>query len=159
MDIQFRTWDLGRLYKAGSLMTVTIVSAVKRVEFVSDKVQYIVLRGRWCDIISLNVNAPTEDTIYDMKESFYEEVESVISKFPKYNTKILLGYFKAKVVREDIFKPTIGNDSLQEIVKIMELLTVKSTMFPPRNIHRFLWTSDGKTHNQIDHILIERRRH
>jgi hypothetical protein len=31
-----------------------IVSAVKRVEFVSDRVSYIVLRGRWCNIIILN---------------------------------------------------------------------------------------------------------
>jgi hypothetical protein len=29
--------------------------------------------------------------------------------------KILLGDFNAKVGREDIFKPTIGNDSLREI--------------------------------------------
>jgi len=28
-----------------------IVSAVKRVEFVSDRVSYIVLRGRWLNII------------------------------------------------------------------------------------------------------------
>jgi hypothetical protein len=39
-------------------------------------------------------------------------------------------------------------------------LTVKSTMFPHRNIHKFTWTStDGRMHNQIDHILIDRRWH
>ena len=38
-----------------------IVSAVKRVEFVSDRVSYIVLRGRWCNIIVLNVHVPSED--------------------------------------------------------------------------------------------------
>jgi len=32
-----------------------IVSAVKTVEFVSDRMPYIVLRGRWCNIIVLNV--------------------------------------------------------------------------------------------------------
>jgi hypothetical protein len=33
-------------------------------------------------------------------------------------------------------------------------------MFPPRNIHKHTWTSpDGKTHNQIDHILTDRRWH
>jgi hypothetical protein len=33
-------------------------------------------------------------------------------------------------------------------------------VFAHRNIHKFTWTSaDWKTHNQIDHILIDRRRH
>jgi len=39
-------------------------------------------------------------------------------------------------------------------------LVVKSTMFPHQNIHKYTWTScDGKTHNQIDHILIDRKWH
>jgi hypothetical protein len=34
--------------------------------------------------------------------------------FPKYHVKILLGDFNAKLGREDIFKPKIGNESLYE---------------------------------------------
>jgi hypothetical protein len=45
---------------------------------------YIILRGRWCDIIVLNVHAPTEDKIGGMKDSFYEELERVFDKFLKY---------------------------------------------------------------------------
>jgi hypothetical protein len=47
-----------------------IVSAVKRVEIVSDGMSYIILRGRCCHILVLNVHAPTEDKIDDVKDSF-----------------------------------------------------------------------------------------
>jgi hypothetical protein len=49
-----------------------------------------------------------------MKESFYEELERVVDEFPKYHTKIV-GDFNAKVGREDIFKPTFGNESFHKI--------------------------------------------
>jgi exonuclease III len=53
-----------------------IISAVIRVEFVSDRMSYIILKGRWCDIV-LNVHAPIEDKDDDIKDSFYEELEQV----------------------------------------------------------------------------------
>ena len=34
--------------------------------------------------------------------------------FPKYHTKMLLGDFNAKVGRKNIFKPTIGQESLHQ---------------------------------------------
>jgi hypothetical protein len=50
---------------------------------------YIILRGHWCNIIVLNVHAPTEDKIVDIKDRFYEELEHVFDKFPKYQMTIL----------------------------------------------------------------------
>jgi hypothetical protein len=98
------------------------------------------------------------------KDSFYEELEGVFDQFPKYHMKILLGDFYAKVGREDIFKPTIGNESLHETsndngIRVVNFSTsknivVKSTMFPHHKIHT---SPDGKTHNQIDHIFVDRR--
>jgi hypothetical protein len=35
-----------------------IISAVKKVEFVSDRMSYIILGGHWFHIIVLNVHAP-----------------------------------------------------------------------------------------------------
>ena len=74
--------------------------------------------------------------------------------------KILLGDFNAKVGRENIFKPTIANQSLHQDsndngVRIVNFATsknlvVKSTMFPYRNIHKYTWTSlDGKTQTRL----------
>jgi hypothetical protein len=84
-----------------------IISAVRRVEFVSDRMSYIILRGRWCNIIVVIVHVPCEDTSDDIKDSFYEELGRVFNQFPRY-MKILLGDINANVSREDIFKPTIG---------------------------------------------------
>jgi hypothetical protein len=43
------------------------------------------------NIIVLNVHASTRDKIDDVKDSFYEELERIFNKFPKYRMKILLG--------------------------------------------------------------------
>ena len=115
------------------------------------------------------MHAPSEDKSDDSEDSFYEELEQVFGHFPRYHMKILLGDFNAKVGRENIFKPTIGNESRHQVsndngVRIVNFaasknLVVKSTMFPHRHIHKYTWTSpDGQTHNQIDHILIDRRK-
>jgi hypothetical protein len=80
--------------------------------------------------------------------------------------KMLMGDFNAKVGREDSFKLTIGNESLHEMsndngarvlnIVISKNLTVKGTMFPHCNIHKYTWISpDGNTQNQIDHILLD----
>jgi hypothetical protein len=92
----------------------------------------------------LNVHAPTEDKIDDIKDRFCEELEQVFDKFPRCHMNILLGEINAKVGREDIFKPTIGNESIHEIsndngVRVVNSaasknLALKSTMFPHRNI-------------------------
>jgi hypothetical protein len=124
-----------------------IISAVKRVEFVSDRMSYIIQRGRWWDIIFLNVHAPTEDKIDDIKNRFYEEPERVFEKFHKYRMQLLLGDFNAKMCREDILKQIIGNEGLHEIsidngAEVVNFaasknLTVKSTTFPRPKIRKF----------------------
>jgi hypothetical protein len=82
-----------------------------------------------------------------MKYKLYEEVEHVFDKFPKHHMKILLGDFNAKEGRENIFKPTIMNESLHEIsydtgvraenFATSKNLIVKSKVFPHRNIRKF----------------------
>jgi hypothetical protein len=116
-------------------------------------------------MIVLSIHAPIEDETDDMKDSFYDKLECV---FDKFHMKILLD-FNAKVGREDIFKPTIWNESLKKLVMIMELSNKLchlqksdcqkyvqcSYIVTLVNLFRYLWMG----RHQIDHILIDRRWH
>jgi hypothetical protein len=82
-----------------------------------------------------------------VKDRFHEELECIFDEFRKYHLKMLLGGFSFKVRREDIFKPTIENESLHEIndpngVRVVNFATsknliCKSTMFSHPNIHKY----------------------
>jgi hypothetical protein len=128
-----------------------IISAVERIEFINDRMSYVILSGRWFHIIVLNVHAPTEDKIDDVKDSFYEELERIFDMFPKYHMKVLIGDFSAKVRRENV-KPTLGNVSIQEMsddngVRVINFATSKNVIVnSTKYIHKYTWTSpDGKT--------------
>jgi exonuclease III len=138
-------------------------------EFLAKCSLHNILKSRQCDIL-LNVHAPTEDKSNNVKDSFYEELECVFDKLPKYHMDIFLGDFNAKVGREDIFNLTTRNESLHKIsndngVRSVNFatsknLTVQSTIFLHRNIHKYTWMSpDGKTPSHIDHILVDKQRH
>jgi hypothetical protein len=128
------------------------------VEFISDRMSYVILRGRWCNIIVLKVHAPNV------------KIRHVFYQFPRYDTNILLGNFNVKVGRENFFKLTNRNKSLHEIsndigVRVVNFgtsknLVVKISMFLHCRIHKYTWTSRvGNTRNQIHHVLIDRRWH
>jgi hypothetical protein len=79
VGVQEVRWDKGGTVRAGDCNFVygkgnenhqlgtgffvhqRLVPAVKRVEFVSDRVSYIVMRGHWNNIIFLIVHAPSEE--------------------------------------------------------------------------------------------------
>jgi hypothetical protein len=133
---------------------IRIISAVKRAKFVSGRMLYIILCGHWCDIIVLNVHSPREDKIGDIKDSFYEELECVFDKLPEYHMKILLGDFNAKVGREDIFKLTIGYESLHEFsnangVRVVNFATSK-------NLSKVKCSHIVAFINLLEHLLMER---
>jgi exonuclease III len=141
VGVQEVTWDKGGTVRAGDYIffmekenkiinwkrdflytkEYVVVSAVKRAEFVSDRMSYMVLKGLWFNITIVNVHAPSQEKSDDSKDSFYDELEQIFDNFPTYNIKILLlGDFNAELGKEYILKPTIGRVYIR-IVMIMVL--------------------------------------
>lgn len=75
--------------RTGFFVCKRMISAVKRLKVLSNRMSYGVLRGCWCDII-LSVHAVSEDKSDKTKGSFCKELYHILDQFPKYLVKILL---------------------------------------------------------------------
>jgi hypothetical protein len=146
-----------------------IVSAVKRVEFVICRVSYIVLRGRWWNIIVLNANAKSEHKSDDLKNNLTRKWSKFFIIFPGFIWKFYHVILMQKWGERLSSNRQLGMSAYIRIsddgIRIVNLSTskkvvVNSTMFPHWNIHKYTWTSpDGQTNIQIDYILIDWKWH
>jgi hypothetical protein len=112
------------------------------------------------------MHAPSEEAEEEMKDRFYEKLVDVYDRATGHDVKILVEDMNAKVGKENICRPTIGKESINDVSNnngirltdfaISRNMTIRSTYFPHKRIHKATWSSpDGTTANQIDHILIE----
>ena len=60
----------------------------------------------------INIHTPTEVKEDIIKEGFYEEITEIYDRAPKNTVRIVIGDFNAKIVRETIYRPTIGLHSV-----------------------------------------------
>ena len=102
------------------------------------------------------------------KDAFYDKLEVLYNRCTRYDIKILVGDFNAKVGREGIFGPTVGKHSLHKKTSdngfrlvsfaAAQNMVISSTRFQHRNIHKKTWQSpDLNTIYQIDHVVIDGR--
>uniref|UniRef100_A0A8D9DWW4 Craniofacial development protein 2 n=1 Tax=Cacopsylla melanoneura TaxID=428564 RepID=A0A8D9DWW4_9HEMI len=135
---------------------------------VHERLCCIRLKAKFNNIDIITFHAPTEDKDDQVKDLFYEELETLFDQLPLYDTKLLLGDANAKVGKECFWKPHIGMHSLHDMsndngTRLVSFassknLRVMSTMFPHKRIHKGTWISpDNVTTNQIDHVLIDIR--
>lgn len=85
---------------------------------------YEKVKGLWFKIIDMNVHASSEDKSDSADDSFCGELGRILDQFPRCGRKILLGEFNVKVRKEDIFKPTTGNEISHEISNVNEVSIV-----------------------------------
>jgi hypothetical protein len=65
--------------RIGFFVHAIIISAVRKVPFISYRMLYTGLKCCWCNIIVLSEHAPCEDISVDLKDSFSEELGRVFS--------------------------------------------------------------------------------
>ena len=113
--------------------------------------------------------APQEDKSVEEKEEFYEKLNETVQETPRHDVIIALGDLNAKVGQDNSSRErTFGkeglnqetNDNGERLIDFCEEnnLIIGGTLFKHREIHKYTWTSpDGKTKNQIDHIMINKK--
>lgn len=136
---------------------------------VNDRILSIRLQGKVKNIKIIQVYAPTSTAEEEEIEAFYTNLQGEIDESKKSDITIVMGDFNAKVGQrqDEIERGTIGkfglgerNERGERLVEfaIANNLTIVNTNFSnhPRRI--YTWTSpDGKTRNQIDYIMIQKR--
>ena len=112
--------------------------------------------------------APTEDANAEVKDAFYDQLQTAVESVHAHDLLLILGDLNAKVGsdntgREHVMgKHGIGtiNDNGERLADFCEEnnLLIGGTLFQHKHIHKTTWTSpDGTTKNQIDHVIINRR--
>nr|XP_022322883.1 craniofacial development protein 2-like [Crassostrea virginica] len=129
---------------------------------------WVRLKAKCQNFTIIQCYAPTNDADEEDTDNFYERLQLTLNNTPKRDIKIVMGDLNAKIGnnnknRERIMgKHGIGemNENGLKLVEFCEAneLVIGGSLFPHKNIHKTTWESpDGKTKNQIDHIMINQR--
>lgn len=156
------------MYGVGFAVRGKARSCVMRWEPISERICLLRLRGKFQNFTLICVYAPTLAAKEDQSEAFYDNLDKVFGSIPDYDVKLVIGDLNAQVGKEDIYQGIIGKHSLHHTTNdnghrliafaASRQLVISGTFFPHLNIHKITWNSnDGKTKNQIDHILCDKR--
>jgi len=140
---------------------------IKDFKIINERIHYLRLRATRFSCTLINVHVTTYEKMEEVKEKFYNLLEQNINQIANSDIKILLRDFNTKVGKEDIYKPTTGNETLHtetnNRIKMIQFtvskgFNVRTTIFSRKDIHKEKWYSaDSRMANQIDHVLISNR--
>ena len=130
---------------------------VRDFKIISERICCLRLKAKRfsCTQMSLRqqTNKPKKKKNGRDKEEFYNLLEQNIKQIARSDIKIILGDFNAKVGKESIYKPTIGNESLHNEtnnngIKMIQFAISNglniSTTFSRKDIHKETWYSAGQ---------------
>ncbi|XP_072025119.1 craniofacial development protein 2-like [Amphiura filiformis] len=135
---------------------------------INDRIIYARFFLKFLKFSILQVYAPTNETNEEDKDNFYEQLQAIVDSIHKHDVLIVMGDLNAKVGEDNegcesiMGKHGLGvrNDNGERLVDFCNLnnLVITGTIFPHRQIHKQTWVSpDGRTKNQIDHVMVSRQ--
>lgn len=141
--------------------------ATEYFETISERLIILRLNAKPVPILIVQVYAPVEDEDDEIKDIFYEEVNSVIKRIKKHQEcLIVMGDLNAKVgsQRESNIVGPFGlgmrNSNGEKLIDFCreQNLCLTNTWFQQKESARHTWISpDGQTKNQIDFIAVSNR--
>lgn len=136
---------------------------------INERLAYMRIEMKPFNLSLLNVYAPTETAEEEVKNGFYEKLETEYEKIPKEDTIIVLGDFNARIGKEDHLRQIAGKETIHEKsndngerlwnMAMRTNLIIGSTIYKHPSRHKVTWMApDRKTYTQIDHVLISKRK-
>ena len=134
-------------------------------EPVSDRIIRARFHSKYCKLSILQCYVPTNE----VKDDWYEQLQYEVSRVPQHDLLLIMGNINAKVGLDNsnceaaMGKHGCGliNDNGERQVDfcLNNNCIIGGTTFPHKNIHKLTWKSpDGRTINQIDHVIINKKR-
>lgn len=134
-------------------------------EPISARLIKVRFNSKHCKLTILQCYAPTNEADDEEKDSWYEELQTAVSKVPQHDMLLIMGDINAKVGANNTnYERAMGkhgcgvmNDNCRRFAEfcLENDCVIGGTIFPHKNIHKLTWNSpDGQTINQIDHIAI-----
>jgi len=127
------------------------------------------IKGKFYNTTIVNIYAPTESVNEEQKEQFYEDLNRCCDQIPKHDALLIMGDINAKIRKEPANQlvaeqHTIHDETSENGLILCQFaeaneLIISSTYFEHKHIHKGSRNDPaGSTVNQIDHVLINRRR-
>ena len=156
-------------YGAKFLVHKDVVGAVLGCQSVYSRLISIRLRAAPFNITILQVYAPTSGHDDSEVDHFYQQVQETIDQTPKNDILFVQGDWNVKVGKDaqadfgDVCGPYCNVETNERGLRLLEFATcnnlvLTNTLGPNKPSRRWTWHSpDGKHHNQIDYILVNKR--